>query len=330
MINFKNKLAIGSLMLAGVLAISCNDDDYDFADTSGEKGKVTATQTTYSGTEGDTIYMEFQVENPAKNPMDFKFEVLEGSTASVDKFSVGDGNLVADYGDPQNFMYTADAFVQSFSVPVILKQNLSVNEGSKDIKLNMSATGSRLALTKEGGIDLTINIEDEVTDELVIRLAWDAEYTDENGDTHSFCDFDLDLEITDPMNGDSNVATSYSDCPEEINIFEGYLPDGTYDIQTSFYYNNGAPLPVDYESIPASLTIAKRGTFVETIDLSGVWTDFAGGLDPDGDGTIDNPSAYNVPASVEIAGTTYTVTNANGNVIAQGKFNTSKNNSLNQ
>ncbi len=326
MINIKNKIAIGSLMLAGILATSC-EDDYDFADTSNQKAKVTAGQTNYSGSEGDTIYMEFQVENPATNPMDFKFEVKEGTTVSSEDFSVGDGHLVPDYGDPANFMYTADGFVESFKVPVYLYRNLSENEGTQTIELNMSATGSRLALTKDGGIDLTIVVEDEVTDEFVIRLAWDAEYTDEDGDTHSFCDFDLDLEL---LNANNNViATSYSSCPEEINIFPGDLPDGTYQIQTSFYYNGGSALPVDYESIPASLTIAKRGVFANTIDLSGVWTDFEGGLDPDGDGTIDDISAYLIPATFEISGNTYTVMNANGDVIGQGRASTSNTNGLN-
>lgn len=328
MINIKNKIAVGGLMLAGILATSCNDDNYDFADTTDQKATVTTNQTTYSGMEGDTIYMEFQLNHGVNRPADFKFQVQDASTASVDKFSVGDGPLVADYGNPEDFMYTADAFVESFTVPVYLNRNLSANEGSKDIKLKMLPTGSRLALTKEGGIDITINIEDEVSNELVMNLAWGEDYVGTDGEMHSFCDYDLDLELVNPSN--NVVATSYTDCPEEINIFEGNLPDGVYGIQTSYYSYNESVAPTEYESIPAKLTIAKRGVFVETIDLSGIWTDFAGGADPDADGNIDNPEAYIVPASVEIAGTTYTVTNANGNVIAQGKFNTSKNNSLNQ
>ena len=56
------------------------------------------------------------------------------------------------------------------------------------------------------------------------------------------------------------------------------------------------------------------------VDLSGIWTAFDEGLDPNADGVIDNPQYYETVANLEISGSTYTVTNPEtGEVIFQGR-----------
>uniref|UniRef100_UPI0026F132BF hypothetical protein n=1 Tax=Mesonia mobilis TaxID=369791 RepID=UPI0026F132BF len=115
----------------------------------------------------------------------------------------------------------------------------------------------------------------------------------------------------------NTVATSYSDCPEQINILEGDLPDGTYYLVPSYWSPAGAVAPTDYESIPAEITIAKRGVFVETIDFSGVWTNFQQGANE------GNPNGYVPFASLEISnnGTTYNVSDFNtGETIVEGRM----------
>lgn len=319
-INNKSFLYItGSLLAIATTLTSCNNDEADLPDTSGQKALITATQTSYTVAEGDTIMMEFQVDKAINTVMDFEFVLNENSTVNFDDITVGDGAQLGDFGNPNtSYLYTVPEFSESFMVPVIANRDLTVGEGDEVISLNMSATGRRTGLTKDGGIDIQITVTDEITDEFVVTLDWSATYLDEDGAEHDFCDFDLDLEIYDSAG--ATVADSYSSCPEMISLNPGDLADGQYEIVASFYTGDGASMPVNFESIPASVTLAKRGVSNNVVDLSGIWTEFDEGLDPNADGVIDNPQYYETVANLEISGTTYTVTNPEtGEVIFQGR-----------
>lgn len=316
--NINKYLIIGCSLLTGLTFTSCNEDDYDFADTSGEKAMITASTTSYSGSEGETIMLEFAVDKAINQVMDLQFVVQESSTGDMDDLVVGDGVIPGDFGNPNtSFVYNVAPFSETFTVPVELTRDLSIGEGSETIFLNVSTTGRRTGITKDGGIDIEITINDEINDEFVVILDWDQEYVGTDGDTHSFCDFDLDLEIYD--NAGNVVADSYASCPESISVLAGDLADGDYEIKASYYTSDGTVMPESAESIPAVVTLAKRGEFNEIVDLTGIWTDFESGLDPNADGVIDNPDFYETVANLNISGTTYTVTTTNGDVIFQGR-----------
>lgn len=319
--NINKYLIIGCSLLTGLTFTSCNEDDYDFADTSGQKAKITASTTTYTGTEGDTIMLEFSVDKAINQVMDFQFAVQENSTGDMSDLIVGDGVIPGDFGNPNtSFVYNVAPFSETFSVPVVLTRDLSVGEGAETILLNVSPTGRRTGITKDGGIDIEIVINDEINNEFVVILDWNQEYLGTDGVTYSFCDFDLDLEIYDTSAAENIVADSYASCPESISILSGDLPDGDYKIKASYYTSAGTVMPASAESIPVVVTFAKRGVFNEVVDLTGIWTDFEAGLDPNADGVIDNPEYYETVANLNITGTTYTVTNpTNGEVIFQGR-----------
>ncbi|MDT0295531.1 hypothetical protein ACFQ3R_02245 [Mesonia ostreae] len=313
-------LIIGFSLFTGLIFTSCNDDEYDFPDSSEKPLVSLSSENTVNLAEGDTAYFSFNVEYAINKPIMFSVVTEEGSADPFIDFTIGDGALPADNGNSANsFLVTVPANVTSFEVPVYGNQDLSVSEGAENVELSFTITGTRTAIVKNETINLTVNFEDEITDEFIAILDWDANYMDEDGETNSFCDFDLDLEIYPAAGGDP-VATSYSACPESISINDGDLPDGDYEIKASYYTSSGTALPVDFESIPAVVTLAKRGMFNEIVDLTGIWTDFEAGLDPNADGVIDNPEYYETVANLNISGTTYTVTNpTNGDVIFQGR-----------
>lgn len=316
-LNIKNKFLIGAFASLGLITSSCvNNDDYDFADTSDLKANVVIAQTEFTAAEGETINIPITIEPALNKPVHLK--ILASGDAEMDvDYATGDEHIPGDWGDPQSgYKVTIPAYTESYNLEFTALRDLAVSEEGEQAVLNISAAGIRTGLIEGESTDVTVTLADEISNEFIWRLDWGQSYTGTDGETHSFCDFDLDLEIYDSSLANT-VATSYSDCPEQINILEGDLPDGTYYLVPSYWSPAGAVAPTDYESIPAEITIAKRGVFVETIDFSGVWTNFQQGANE------GNPNGYVPFASLEISnnGTTYNVSDFNtGETIVEGRM----------
>lgn len=315
-----------NILMGGLLALSllscAEDQSYDFP--SSDKPIVTPTDgTTFSVTEGETLNIPFKTSRAISEPMTFKFIVqAEGTAASMSlDYSIGDGVISSSNGNPATtFEAVVPAYAETFEIPFMAFSDLEL-EGVETVVVKMEATDIRTALTQDGGIIFTINIAQLVSNNFIFHMDWGADYVGTDGETYNLCGYDLDLEIYDST-GANIVATSYSSCPEEIVIAPGDLPDGDYLLMPSYYSPSGAVLPdatvtTNPTSIPAVITIAKPGVFNETIDLTGVWTDFAAGA------AENNPDAYQLVGILNIAGTTYTVTDpTTGAVIVQGRMGT--------
>ncbi|HET8886494.1 MAG TPA: hypothetical protein VFM70_09120 [Salinimicrobium sp.] len=311
-INIRTNISFAAI--AGLLLMtSCaNSEEYDFAGS--DKPVVTAPTTTFTVAEGETLMIPIEVSETINKPLDFKLVVVDGTATKDVDYSGGDP-MPGDWGDPNSaYGVRVPAYAESFEIPFTAIADLVPQEGTETVTLRLETAGIRNAVTPEGGITFTINIAEVMSEDFVIRLDWDAEYTDADGEHHSFCDYDLDIEIYDAATG-GIVATSYTSCPEEIRITPGDLPNGDYLLVPSYWSPAGAAMPVDYEGIPAVVTMAKPGVFAETVDLSSVWTDLAAGA------AEGNPDAYQPVALLNINGTTYTLTDlSTGEVIVQGKM----------
>jgi len=316
--NINKYKFIGAFICSSIFLTSCvNNDEYEF--TSTDKPVATAAQTSLTVAEGETDTITLNIDRAIGDVSMFKITVLDGDAERDLDFEIGDGPLPPDYGDPTSgYLVTIPAYSESIQIPVTAFSDLVPQEGTETVQLNISATGTRSIITQDGGINVTLNIGEVEGDNFIARLDWSATYVGTDGEEHDFCDYDLDLEFYALPGGFENggaiVATSYSDCPEEINVSPGDLPDGQYEMVASYFSPAGAVLPTDFESIPATITIAKPGVFTEVFDYSDVWTDLAAGANE------GNPNGYQTFGVLTISGSTYTVTNADtGDVIAQGR-----------
>ena len=299
--NITNKIAVLSFAVVALLAISCESDDaYEFALAEKPVVTATATERQYTIEEGDTLFLEFTVDQPINRAMQFQM-LVNGSAEMDSDYWVGDEHLPGDNGDPTSgYRITVPAYTETFEVPFIAYSDLVPQEGSETVNLTLSAVGVRTALTEdENGIEFDITIQEVESENYFISLDWTGSYLDEEEEEHDWCDFDLDLEIYDAAG--EIVGASYSSCPEELTITPGDLPDGTYTIVATYWSPLEAALPVDFDAIPATVILAQPGVTYQEVDLTQVWTDFTAGADE------DNPNAFVGVATLEISGSNYTL-----------------------
>jgi hypothetical protein len=289
--------------------VSCVNDDTNVT-PSNEKPILNVTQTEFTVKRGETIEIPITISRAINDVIPVEIRTIEGDALPNIDFEAGDGNLPGDFGNPEtSFISDIPATLTSFGIPLTALSPI-VGGGNRTVELQLNSTGIKTGIFEGGAQSIFVTIEP--SDNLVVNLAWDAEYLGEDGETYSFCDWDLDLEVYD--SADAIVANSYSDCPEQLTIESGGLPDGDYTIVPS-YWAPASPAPVNFESIPALMTISKPGSFVQEFDLSGIWTDFEDGA------STGNPNGYQFEiANLNIQGTTYTITDpVTGEVIVEGR-----------
>lgn len=298
-INFRSYIKIAAIAVVSLLASCETTEETDFA--LNDKPTVTAAQTSYTVAEGETVNIPITIDEPTNKPLTFKLLIAEGATAENGlDYEAGDGPQSTDWGFADaGFSITVPAYAESFEIPITAFTDLVPQEGSETVQLVLTAAGVRNALTPtEDGIVFDITIEEVESEDFVMQLIWGETYVDASGADHSFCDFDLDLELYNEAN--EIVAASYSSCPEEITILAGDLPDGTYFIVAS-YWSPGAATPVDFDAIPATVVLAQPGVSNQSVDMTTEWTDFAAGA------AEGNPNAYVTVATLEISDGTYTI-----------------------
>lgn len=318
-INIKSLLTLGA---AFALAYSCgpNSDEYDY--TLNEKVLLTASESSFTVKQGETITIPVSLAQAIDKPATFKLEVLGGTPGETNKteeelgFTAGKGFIPGDWGsDYPAFEVVIPAYTKDFNIELTALEVLNANS-SKNVKLKLTEAGLRTALTPEGGILLDLTIVS--SDNLTTLLAWDGEYTDGNGDAHSWCDFDLDILVFTDTFGGANFDAATGSCPERLSLEPGELPDGDYIIAVDYYTGvSTATAPSSaFTSIPARITFSKSGTFASTVDLSGIWTDFVTGGSNDGD---SDGQAFQVIANMNISNGVYIITDPDtGSVIGQG------------
>lgn len=309
-INFKSSFIIGSLTALTLFTSCVNEDEYDFP--LNEKPVVTAPQTNFTLQQGETITIPITLSQGVPGVSHLKLELV-GGTATTDDLTAGLGEIPGDWAsDFPAFEIEVPAYTTEYEFEFTAPEVLTAS-GDKTVELILSAAGNRRAITQDGGIPISVTITP--SENFLVRLDWTETYTDVDGVEHDFCDYDLDIFVFGLGGNPDIFDAATGDCPEVLSLSPGEFPDGEYQILVDYYAAPDA-VPVDFESIPASMTFSKPGVNSETINLSGLYTN----LDQGGSSQNGGPETTQLVANLTINGSTFTVTNPDtGAVIVSGR-----------
>jgi hypothetical protein len=320
----KINIKLLTLALVASASLSCVNDDDTYGNNEG-KSTASTTVTSLELTEGETSQViPFTISKPIAQASQFKI-LLTGGNLTADDISAGDQTIDADTGvTGTGFEITVPAYATSFDIPVQAILDIQP-EGVETTTLNISAGGTRTILTKNGGYNVNLTVNNTATEELGIILEWDGEYSYEflNGDiidgaaqteitTESYCDhIDFDLLIS-PGIGGSNYVAGTADCPE-ISLQSGILADGTYTIFADLYSidtEEDADDIISTFDMPYKLTIGKTGTFVTEVS-------YEAQFDSTHPQSVDAAfTGIEVAVVIEVVDGKYTVYDADGELLA--------------
>lgn len=300
------------LCLAG-LFFACNDD----VENLGHKVKPVLTAngpTSITVTEGDDAVLSFKLDKAISEPIQYRLVMIEDESTATDQLDYvipgcrsNDPDCVAieENGGPVGYIFEIPAYTTEYSVNITTIFD-DLSESAEKLKLQVVSNRTLLGTVDNLFFDITIN--NAVSNDLNVRLNWSGTFQS-GGDEIDNCDaLDMDLELYD-SNFDL-IDFSYSNCPEGLILSTADLPDGTYYLDASLWTTSGYAENIN---IPASIQFIKPGTaFNETYNLSTLFPMQDGGLD---DG---NPNAL-VEYTIVKSGSTYTITNSDGDTVFQGK-----------
>ncbi|WP_298339368.1 hypothetical protein [uncultured Algibacter sp.] len=293
----KIKYIIFLIAIVGTV-ISCDDTDVSSVISEDAKPVVSATISSSSLSESDspTVNIMITMDKPIKTTTTFIANQVGGNASEAD-FVVG------------------SAVVPAFQTSTILEVAINddiLPEGTETLELQITPAGVPDIYEVLETPVVSLSITNSTSDDFVFNMDWDALYLDADGGEHHLCDYDFDIEI---YNADFSgpIAASYSDCPEEIRLSPGDLPDGNYWLAPTFWTNTTAVPPADPIDVPVILTFAKPGLSLDTVDLTGLWNTEVGGV------VQGNPDSTLFKYILTISGSTYTVTDSDtGTVVFQG------------
>lgn len=278
---------------------SCEDNSISPVIDESAKPTVTITNTTPSSISeaGSPSFMiDIELDKPIKTSTTFTALKING-TASEDDFTVSNG--------------VVPAYQTSATIEITINDDLTT-ESSESLELEIIPADTDSEIHEIlGRPTVSLSIENSVS--FTAELDWDGSYLDASGGEHSFCGYDLDLELYSADFNDLYYA-SYSHCPEDYIVGQGELPDGDYWIVPSFWTNSGPTEPASPQNIPAMLHFGVLGSDASSvsIDLSAAWNTDTGGY------VEGNPDAYLIKYVLTISGSNYTVTDADsGTVVFQ-------------
>ena len=292
--------------------VACNDDEEDL----GKKDKPVLTangSTDITVSEGNDAVLKFKLNKAINEPIQYRLVILNDESTATDQDDYvipgcrsNDPDCVAieENGGPVGYIFEIPEYTTEYEVNVA---TIFDDFSETPEKLRLKVISNRTLLGTVNELYYTININNSASEDLNVRFNWSGSFTSA-GSPVDFCALDLDLELYD-SNFDL-IDFSYSNCPESLLLDTSVLADGTYTLVASLWTTSGYSENIN---IPAFLTFIKPGTvFNETYDLSASFPMQDGGLD---DG---NSSAY-VEYTIVKAGTTYTITDVDGNTVFQGR-----------
>lgn len=314
--NFKFIFAVAIL---GLFA-SCNDDE-DATLERGIKPIVTADQTSFSITEGESATVTLTTNTVYNKDMQFKLELVGGTGSFSDYTTSGNETTIDDgYGVIGHAIdFPAYATTFSFDINAILD---FYPEGAETLVFRFYSMGNANGLVDAASETITVNVANGTMDDVVTVVDWSQSSRDSFGTLHAgeylgtddlmheYCDYDFDLEIYD--SGFGILATSYSSCPETATVFSTD-PDDVYYIVPSFWTNAGPTDPAEEISFKVKVTIAKPGVWMYETNFDDVWNSTDGGADE------GNPEAYQFAGILTKTGSTYLLEDLDSNVLASGK-----------
>lgn len=308
---FGYKFLFAAALLASLA--SCSDDDDKTLSTRVVKPVITTALSATTVSEGEDITITLTADKAISHPMEFKFEVLPGSTGGFRDLSSAEGTettVTAGFG-VLGFQVTMPAYTTSYTFTITPTVDLEV-EGAETFNIRFYGDGNSNGIVAEGSEFFSFTVNNTVSDDFIANFDWSetaadyfgtlnpGTYVGEDGEDHEFCDFDFDLELyTYPAL--DYFATSYTDCPESVTI-AGDDPDGQYLLVPSFYTIAGAEVPQSGEiDFKAFVEMGRPGAFKTVYNLDGVWSYTEGGVE-EGFANGQYPIVF-----IEKAGTTYTV-----------------------
>jgi hypothetical protein len=279
------------------------------------KPNLTAAAASYTVTEGETIGINFVLDKAINDPCEYTLVILPDGTAedgtdyTVPSCLTNDPDCgaIEENGGPVGYVFEVPAYSTNYTFNIETVKDI-LPEGAENFKVKVYSRRNLKGTASDFTIDLTIN--NFSSTDLIAKLDWSGTYLGTDGEQHTTCDYDLDLEIYEI--GGGVVRDSYLNCPEQITT--STLPDGDYAIVASFW-NLGTSDPAPNQDIPFKVTIAKEGIWLRDFELSGLLnSDMLSGED-------GNPDAYIQIATVTKSGTTYTLKDNDGATLEQGKTN---------
>ncbi|MFC4738904.1 hypothetical protein ACFO3U_02755 [Flavobacterium ponti] len=322
--HFINKALFASIMVS-LFFSSCNEIENDTTDLRVVKPVVTANQTNFTIEEGESATVTLTTDTPYSQDLTFKLELVGGTGSFNDYLCSGTETADSDGFGPIGYIVTVPAYATSGTFDVTAVFDL-LPEGSETLQLRLYSDSYARGLVAEGSDMINITINNKQSTDFVAVVDWtqnyidsfgtlqEGVYLDADGDPHSFCDLDFDLEIYDEFFS-SVVADSYSSCPEMITLDASTTPDGTYQIVPSLWTTTGNILPASDFFFKVKVTMSKPGVWVKEINVDDNWKFSEGGAQQ------SNPNAYYPVATLVKTGTTYVLKDfATGDVLASGKL----------
>lgn len=301
---------------------SCVEDKETYASIA-DKPIVSLAANTYTVNEGEDVLVTMEANRAYKASMDFNLEIVSGTATDGDDFTVNlDETILGN--DPWNGIdgylvsFPANQSSYTFSLSTILDD---LAEGTESVTFKLTMSGNRNGVLLESSRVFTVNIVNQVQDNLSLTFDWDQSF-DFAGNTYTLCDivYDNDFYL---VSGSTIVAAAASaDCPEVMDININDYPDGDYDIYQNLYDDNGlasAGISPAFD-IPVTVHYNRAGSAT----LSGTYVQDAAYVvnsDTPADPSFNNP-IYVV--SVHIEAGVFTLFDDNGN-IASGKLQQVKN-----
>ncbi len=332
-------LMLSALVLASFT--SCNDDDTDYIFTP--KAQVTIDNVSESAiTEGESVMVTLTVDNPFKETLDFKLEMISGGdNADYNTGDPSEPNAATTPDDGfgnQGYLVQIPAYASSYTFQINSILDLDV-EGTEKYTFKLVNTRNGQGLIN-GNNKISFDVANYEDDNMGIRLSWskDESYQilkenvleaidNETGLPYTYTEDDETLTEHQDLCGavdydvfvtGSAVSAFTGDCPEYI-ISGGANPtqvlaDGQYLVVVDLWdFDLGL---ADDESligsfaIPFDIVIAKTGKFKTTLSYPSLYFSYSDTSASGADGT-------QVVAVVDVVGGKYTVRNNLGEVVAQ-------------
>ncbi|MFD2551817.1 hypothetical protein ACFSQP_08315 [Bizionia sediminis] len=164
------KLSV-ALSVLGLVSTSCtNDDDHNLINTGDQKPLATTSVTSLTLKEGETKVIPFTISKPLTKVSYFHISAVSGSAVAgkidpedeteIGDFIAGEEDNNADFGDPNDgYLVRVPGNATSFDIPVTALFDLDQEEGDKNVRLKITATGTRTIITP-GDVFVDVSIKD--------------------------------------------------------------------------------------------------------------------------------------------------------------------------
>ena len=173
----KNILKYKYLLLAVVLLgfTSCADDDLDFPESNKPVGTLIA-DSSDSVDEGGTVMFTVNLDRPISVDTDFKIDLLQSSSGSMDDFTTTADHLDEYEVGPEGWQVTIPATETTVSFEITFNRDLDQSEDMETFNFRMTRGQQGNAIVADGRQNFTVRVAD------FKFCSWTFEMTDLYGD----------------------------------------------------------------------------------------------------------------------------------------------------